>query len=84
MSPYIGAINSTQRLGFVRKLQNESLQLPSQVTNSVAHPLEQNESYIQRIYDQQKQGMRPNTTNPTEMILSGNNELNQKSPESIL
>ena len=28
MSPYIGAITSTQRLGYVRKMQNESLQLP--------------------------------------------------------
>lgn len=83
MSPYLGNNNSSQRLGLVRKMQNESLQLPPQATNSVGHPISQNEAYLQRIYEQQKQGMRPNTTNPTEMILS-NTELHQLSPDSLL
>ena len=58
----------------VRKMQNESLQLPPSATNSNGHPIDQNDAYLQRLYDQQKQGVRPNTTNPTEMIMQ-NKEL---------
>ena len=85
MSPYLGNTNSTQRLSMVRKIQNESLQLPPSATNSNNLPIDQGESYLQRLYDQQIQGMRPNTTNPTDMILQNKDGLHaQASPDPIL